>query len=118
MAIAQAESAASRVSAEGLLTRLASRLERPGAAWVGLLMLSLSPVDRRLAIETEPAARQILDTVESRLRSLLQPDDRFAFVSREEVWILLARLPAGSGYSRRSVAPVHRPRPASAPPHC
>lgn len=96
MAVAHADRGAARVSAEGLLTRLASRLERPGAPWTGLLTLALSPVDRRLAIEPEPAARRILDAVESRLRELLQPDDRFAFVSREEVWILLARLPAPS----------------------
>src|SRR5690606_14269804 len=96
MPLAHAERAAGRVSAEGLLTRLASRLDRRGENWVGLLSITLSPVDRRLAIEPENAARRILQEVETRLRELLHPDDRFAFVSREEVWILLARLPAPS----------------------
>jgi len=89
-----------RVSAEGLVRRLAGRLARadghPQSRWVGLLTIALHTPGRRLALEDPQASRQALAEIEDRLRRVLRAGDRYAFVSREELWIMLAELPDGA----------------------
>lgn len=92
--------AAARVSPDGLIRRLAGRLARAGGpaetGWVGLLTIALHTTDRRLALAVPETGRQVLAEIEARLRQVLHAADRYAFVSREELWIMLAALPDGA----------------------
>jgi len=85
------------VSPDGLVRRLAGRLARTdGPAeprWVGLLTIALHTPDRRLALAEPETCRQAFAEIEARLRQVLHAADRYAFVSREELWIMLAALP-------------------------
>ncbi|WP_187272269.1 EAL domain-containing protein [Zeimonas arvi] len=92
--------AQARVSPEGLVRRLAGRLARadgsPGSRWVGLLTIALHTRDRRLALAPPEVSRQALAEIEGRMRRVLRAGDRYAFVAREELWIMLAALPDGA----------------------
>src|SRR5690606_34680881 len=61
--------------------------------WDGLLTIALHTPDRRLALAEPETCRQAFAEIEARLRRVLHAADRYAFVSREELWIMLAALP-------------------------
>ena len=86
----------SRVSPAGLLQHLGERLARADGARTALLAISLSRSDRLLAIGRSSAGRAVLGEVARRVHDVLRGDDRFAFASREEVWVMLAGLPTES----------------------
>jgi len=85
-----------RLSPAGLIALLEQRLVRTDGARTALLSISLSPADRLLAIGRGATARAVLAEVGGRVQSVLRSGDRFAFASREEVWVLLADLPSDS----------------------
>ena len=85
-----------RLSPAGLLDLLGERLARAEGAGTALLSISLCPADRLLAIGRGSTARAVLAEVGGRIQAVLRGGDRFAFASREEVWVLLADLPSES----------------------
>lgn len=89
-----------RVSPEGLVRRLAGHLARadgpPGSRWAALLTIALHTRDRRLALAPPEVSRRALAEIEGRIRRVLRAGDRYAFVAREELWIMLAALPDGA----------------------
>lgn len=88
------ERAKGRLAPAGLLRLLEQQLARAGGARVALLVIALSPSDRQLAIGRGVAVRTVLGEVARRVESLLRSDDRYAFASREELWVLLVGLPS------------------------
>lgn len=82
--------AASRVSPADLLQRLDARLTGSDATWVALLAITLDSTDRLMATVQGNTERLALSEVERRLKEVLRADDRYALVSREEVWVMLA----------------------------
>ncbi len=86
----------SRLSPAGLLQLLGERLARADGARTALLAISLSHSSRLLAIGRSSAERAVLNEVARRVHDALRSDDRFAFASREEVWVLLSDLPTES----------------------
>src|SRR5690606_25078809 len=57
-----------------------------------VLVVALNRSDRIDALARAPADRPVLDEIGRRLESVLRPADRYAFASREEMWVLLAGL--------------------------
>jgi len=88
------ERAPGRLAPADLLRRLEQRLARGSGARTALLAVALSPSDRRLAIGRGAAVRTVLGEVARRVETLLRSDDRYAFASREELWVLLVDLPS------------------------
>lgn len=97
---AEPELVQARVSPEGLVRRLAGHLARadgpPGSRWAALLTIALHTRDRRLALAPPEVSRRALAEIEGRIRRVLRAGDRYAFVAREELWIMLAALPDGA----------------------
>lgn len=73
----------------GELTALAAR--RDGTCEV-VLVVALNRPDRIDAMMRAPTDRPVLDEIGRRMESMLRPDDRYAFASREEIWVLLPGL--------------------------
>ena len=57
-----------------------------------VLVVALNRSDRIKALARAPTDRPVLDEIGRRLESVLRPADRYAFASREEMWVLLAGL--------------------------
>lgn len=85
-----------RLQPAELLQRLGERMARADGARTALLAIELSPSDRRLAIGHGRAERAALAEVGRRVEAVLRAADRYAFASREELWVLLADLPSES----------------------
>lgn len=85
-----------RLQPAELLQRLGQRMARADGARTALLAIELSPSDRRLAIGHGRAERAALAEVGRRVEAVLRAADRYAFASREELWVLLADLPSES----------------------
>jgi EAL domain-containing protein (putative c-di-GMP-specific phosphodiesterase class I)/GGDEF domain-containing protein len=81
--------AARRLSPPALLRLIGERIAEGGHALTALLVARLSPTDRSVLLLGNPAGSALLDEVERRIGAMLRPGDRFAFASREEVWVLL-----------------------------
>lgn len=58
-----------------------------------LLVARLDPARRSPVLRQGPTHAWLLDEVERRLRPMLRPGDRYAFASREELWLMLPDLP-------------------------
>lgn len=78
-----------RVSPARMIRLIQERLEGGTGALTALLAARLSPADRAPLMLAGPAGAFLLDEVERRIATMLRPGDRFAFASREEVWVLL-----------------------------
>ncbi|MEN9316476.1 MAG: Bacteriophytochrome cph2 [Pseudomonadota bacterium] len=78
-----------RVPPAALLDLLQARLSGGSRSLTALMVARLSPVDRITLEATGTVTRALMQEIERRILSLLRPGDRFAFVSREEVWVLL-----------------------------
>ncbi|MFO1299639.1 MAG: GGDEF domain-containing phosphodiesterase [Burkholderiaceae bacterium] len=85
-----------RLQPAELLQRLGERMARADGTRTALLAIELSPSDRRLAIGHGRAERAALAEVGRRVEAVLRAADRYAFASREELWVLLADLPSES----------------------
>jgi diguanylate cyclase len=70
----------------GLLARAAGQA-RPGIR--ALLVVRLNRSDRLQALAQDPSNPAILAEVARRVQATLKPADRYAFVSNEEIWIVL-----------------------------
>ena len=111
-----------RLQPAELLERLGERMARADGARTALLAIELSPSDRLLAIGHGRAERAVLAEVGRRVEGVLRAADRYAFASREELWVLLADLPseslaelAGRTLLERLRRPI--PAPDSQDPH-
>ena len=72
-----------------LLGLLEARLTGDAGSLTALMVARLSPSDRITLEATGATAQALMQEIERRIVSMLRPGDRFAFVSREEVWVLL-----------------------------
>jgi len=115
------ERASARLEPAELLKLLGERLARTDGARTALLAIELSPSDRSLAIGRSRAERAVLAEVGRRVEAILRAADRYAFASREELWVLLADLPseslaelAGRTLLERLRRPIAAPPPADA----
>lgn len=72
-----------------MLRLIGERIAEPGNTFTALLVARLSPAERAMLLLDNPVGSAMLDEVERRIASMLRPGDRFAFASREEVWVLL-----------------------------
>lgn len=108
-----------RLPPAGLLKLVEERLSRADGARTALVAIALSPSDRSLAIGRGITERTVLAEVGRRVEGMLRAADRYAFASREELWVMLADLPSESlaelaGRTllerlRRPIAAPHRP---------
>lgn len=112
------ERASPRLRPGELLRLLGERTARADGARTALLAIELSPSDRLLAIGRGRVERAVLAEVERRVEAVLRPADRYAFASREELWVLLADLPseslaelAGRTLLERLRRPITAPHP-------
>jgi EAL domain-containing protein (putative c-di-GMP-specific phosphodiesterase class I)/GGDEF domain-containing protein len=85
-----------RLSARGLLEAAGKMLQTSAAARSVLVVVSLHRSDRLMALAQQPASRPVMLEVLRRIQSILRPMDRYAMVSHEEIWLLLADLPSAA----------------------
>lgn len=90
------ESPSSRVPPAELLRLLGERLARADGSRIALLAIALSPSERLLAVGRGRTVRTVLVEVGRRVDAILRDTDRYAFASREELWVLLPDLPSES----------------------
>ncbi len=83
-----------RVSPAELLGTVRERLDGGTDGCMALVAIALTPSDRALAIGLGEHERPVLTEVAFRIESLLRDGDRYAFVSREELWVMLGSLPS------------------------
>lgn len=80
--------------------RLLAELEYASATADGtravVLVVALNRSDRLEALTRSPSDRPVLGEIGRRIESVLRPVDRYAFASREEVWVLLPELASES----------------------
>lgn len=88
--------ASPRLSAKGLLTHTGELLRQDSNSRSALLVVSLNRSDRLQALAQQAIARPVMFEVIKRIQSVLRPLDRYAMVSHEEIWLLLADLPSAS----------------------
>ncbi len=65
-----------------------------GAARSVLLVVHMHRSDRLQALAQQPYAKQVLGEVARRVQAMLRRDDRYAFVTPDEFWVLLQNLPS------------------------
>ena len=61
-----------------------------------LLVIMLHRSDRLRALAQDPLARPVMVEVVRRIRAILRPNDRYAMVSHDEIWLLLSDLPSAA----------------------
>jgi diguanylate cyclase len=74
----------------------AGQLLKRGDCRPGLMMIKLDRSDRLRALAQRPDALQVLTGALDRVDASLRPDDRFAVVAVDEVWVLLTDAPSDS----------------------
>ena len=83
-----------RVRVEGLERLALARLADTTGPRPALLAVSLQREDRMRALSRRDDAFDVLAGVLDRIEGALRPEDRYAVVSVEEVWVLLASVPS------------------------
>ncbi|MEZ5740049.1 MAG: EAL domain-containing protein [Burkholderiaceae bacterium] len=78
-----------RLSPADLIAELRHRHRRNGATDTAMLVVHLNRSDRLNAFGQQTDARPALIEISRRVRDMLRPDDRFALVTPDEIWILL-----------------------------
>jgi EAL domain-containing protein (putative c-di-GMP-specific phosphodiesterase class I)/GGDEF domain-containing protein len=78
-----------QLEARGAATAAAGPALRPA-----LLALALGRADRTRALAQRPDALRVLGLVLDRIEAALRPQDRYAVVATDEIWILVAHAPA------------------------
>ncbi|MEZ5659358.1 MAG: EAL domain-containing protein [Burkholderiaceae bacterium] len=89
-------SVAERLSANDLVGLLRARHVDRSKQNTALLVLHLNRSDRLYALSQQPDAKAVLVEVSRRLRGRLRAVDRYAFVTPDEVWVLLCDIPNAS----------------------
>lgn len=84
------------VAGRELIERAGEMLRTAAASRAVLLVLSLNRSDRLLALAQDPASRPVMLEVVRRVRAILRTHDRYALVSHDEIWLLLADLPTAA----------------------
>ena len=83
----------SRLSARDLLHHTGEILKTDAASRSVLMVVNLNRSDRLQALAQQSVARPVMLDVIKRIQAILRPLDRYALVSHEELWVLLADLP-------------------------
>ena len=78
-----------RLSPADLIAQLRHRHRSSGAIDTAMLVVHLNRSDRLNAFGQQADARPVLIEVSRRVRDMLRPDDLFALVTPDEIWILL-----------------------------
>ncbi|HMN79933.1 MAG TPA: EAL domain-containing protein [Burkholderiaceae bacterium] len=84
------------VAGRELIQRAGEMLRTAAASRAVLLVLSLNRSDRLLALAQDQASRPVMLEVVRRVRGILRTHDRYAIVSHDEIWLLLADLPTAA----------------------
>ena len=79
-----------RLPVSGLELHARQLFKRNAARGPGVLLVRLQRSDRLRALTHRPDAMRILGEVLDRVDAALRPDDRYAVVSIDEIWIVLA----------------------------
>ncbi|MEZ5653303.1 MAG: EAL domain-containing protein [Burkholderiaceae bacterium] len=87
---------AERLAANDLVGLLRQRHLDRSQHNTAMLVLHLNRSDRLYALSQQPDAKSVLVEVSRRLRGRLRPVDRYAFVTPDEVWILLCDIPSAA----------------------
>lgn len=83
------DSSEARTSPSVLVRLLQGHLDADSGALTALVVAKLSPADRSMVFTPNPVGGALLGEIERRIQAMIRPGDRFAFASREEVWLLL-----------------------------
>ena len=85
---------AKAVAPEELVAFLQSKLSlsQGSGTITALLMLELRRSDRLSALAGDTQSRELLGKILARVNELLRPDDRFAAVTHDEIWLVLPNL--------------------------
>lgn len=86
----------SRLTPARLLQTLEERTATGQQARTALLVVRLDPARRGPVLRQGSRHAWLLDEIERRLRPMLRAGDRYAFASREELWLMLPDLPGKS----------------------
>lgn len=78
-----------RIPAASLLAHLSRAGLQAAQPDHAVLVVNLNRSDRLQALAQDPSNPAVLAEVARRVQSILRPTDRYAFVSNEELWILL-----------------------------
>jgi diguanylate cyclase len=82
-----------RLSARELLNHTGEILKSDAASRSVLMVVNLNRSDRLQALAQQSVSRPVMFDVIKRIQAILRPLDRYALVSHEELWLLLADLP-------------------------
>lgn len=82
-----------RLSARELLRHTGEILKTDAASRSVLMVVNLNRSDRLQALAQQSVSRPVMFDVIKRIQAILRPLDRYALVSHEELWLLLADLP-------------------------
>ena len=106
-----------RLAPTRLLAQLADHCRTQATGKTALLVVSLNRSDRLAALAQDPSNQYVLAEIARRVQSVLRSPDRYAFVSNDELWLMLANLPDESlaelaGHTLRETLqhPVRAPR--------
>lgn len=94
IAEAPGAAAAGPLAPDELLRRLDQRMGPGVESRQVLLVVALNRPDRLLALAQDDSGRAVRDEIAARVQALLRPEDRYAFASHEELWVMLADLPS------------------------
>ncbi|MCP5267019.1 MAG: EAL domain-containing protein [Burkholderiaceae bacterium] len=81
---------ASRLTPAGLMDAVQSA----GSGRAVLLVVEMNRSDKLQALSQQPYAKQVLAEVARRVQAMLRPDDRYAFVTPDLLWVMLRNLPS------------------------
>lgn len=82
-----------RLSARELLRHTGEILQTDAAERSVLMVVNLNRSDRLQALAQQAVSRPVMFDVIKRIQAVLRPLDRYAMVSHDELWLLLADLP-------------------------
>lgn len=85
-----------RLTPPDLVKALHERHADSGAARSALLIVHLNRSDRLQALAQQRYAKPVLVEVAKRVQTMLRPNDRYAIVSPDQIWLLLCDLPSES----------------------
>ncbi len=83
---------AARLTPHELLAALACHCRAPDPDRTALFVVSLHRSDRLLALAQDLTNRQVLTEIARRVESMMRPDDRYALVANDELWLMLGNL--------------------------
>ncbi|MGC1441722.1 MAG: EAL domain-containing protein [Burkholderiaceae bacterium] len=86
----------SRLLPPDLVKALHARHQTTSKSRSALLVVHLNRSDRIQALAQQPNTKLVLIEVIKRVNSMLRPNDRYAIVSPDEIWLLLCDLPSES----------------------